>query len=153
MKPKENTNKKLILALAISLFTMSVIVISCSSPSEKVENAQDNLVKANQDLDKANEEYLSDIENCKKEAAEKTAANEKSIAEFKARVENEKKEVKKEYYDKIAKLEEKNNDIKSRMADYKAEGKEKWEIFKTEFSRDMNELGTAFKDLTVKNVK
>jgi len=37
------------------------------------------------------------------------------------------------------------------MRDYKGEGKEKWEAFKTEFNRDMDELGKAFKDLTVNN--
>ena len=39
------------------------------------------------------------------------------------------------------------------MDEYKAEGKEQWEEFKAEFSRDMDELGKAFKDLTVKNEK
>ena len=34
-----------------------------------------------------------------------------------------------------------------------SEGKELREKFKTEFSRDMDELGNAFKDLMVKNVK
>ena len=39
------------------------------------------------------------------------------------------------------------------MDDYKETGKENWLIFKMEFNRDMDELGQAFKDLTVKNVK
>jgi hypothetical protein len=40
-----------------------------------------------------------------------------------------------------------------KMDNYKADSKENWEKFKVEFSRDMDELGAAFKDLTVKNVK
>ncbi len=43
--------------------------------------------------------------------------------------------------------------MKKKMENYKEEGKDKWEIFKAEFSHDMDELGKAFKDLTVKNVK
>jgi hypothetical protein len=39
------------------------------------------------------------------------------------------------------------------MEDYKVDTKEQWESFKTEFSHDMDEMGKAFKDLTVKNVK
>ena len=39
------------------------------------------------------------------------------------------------------------------MSDYKADGKENWEKFKAEFGHDMDELGNAFRDLTVKNVK
>ena len=54
---------------------------------------------------------------------------------------------------KIDELEQKNSELKKRLDDYKADGKEKWEKFKAEFSHDMDELGKAFKDLTVKNVK
>ena len=47
----------------------------------------------------------------------------------------------------------KNSDLKMKLDNYKAEGKENWKKFKIEFNRDMEELGIAFKDLTVKNVK
>ena len=50
-------------------------------------------------------------------------------------------------------LEVKNSDMRMRMDNYKEDGKDNWETFKTEFSHDMDELGKAFKDLTVKNVK
>ena len=50
-------------------------------------------------------------------------------------------------------MEQKNTDLKRRLDDYKQDGKENWEKFKIEFNRDMDELGKAFKDLTVKNVK
>jgi Holliday junction resolvase RusA-like endonuclease len=39
------------------------------------------------------------------------------------------------------------------MDDYKAESKDQWESFKTEFSRDMDNLGKAFKDLSEDNIK
>jgi F0F1-type ATP synthase membrane subunit b/b' len=145
--------KKTILTLAVSTLLTGAILTSCSSPAEKVENEQKNVEEANKDLDKANKEYLADIENYKKEKADKIAANEQSIAEFKTRMENKKKDAKDDYKKKIAELEQKNSDMKKKMDDYKAEGKEKWEEFKAEFTRDMEELGNAFKDLTVKNNK
>ncbi len=43
--------------------------------------------------------------------------------------------------------------MKIKMDNYKEDGKEKWEAFKSEFSHDMDELGSALKDLTVNNVK
>jgi len=64
-----------------------------------------------------------------------------------------KKEAAADYKIKVDELEQKNSDLKKQMDDYKAEGKEKWEKFKTEFGHDMDELGNAFKDFTVKNVK
>ena len=145
--------KKSITALAIVIFITATIVTGCSSPAEKVGNAETHVAEANKDLDKANEEYLAEVESYKKETAEKIAANELIISDFNARVANEKKDAKVEYKQKIAELEFKNSDMKKKLDDYKQDGKENWEKFKTEFNSDMNELGKAFKDFTVKNVK
>lgn len=145
--------KKSILVLLVFTVITGAIFTSCRTPAQKVENAQNNVTEANKDLDKANQEYLADIEKFRKETADKIAANDKSIAEFKARIENDKKDAKADYNKKIAELEQKNSDMKKKLDDYKAEGKESWEKFKTEFSHDMEELGNAFRDLTVKNVK
>lgn len=145
--------KKSILTIVTCTFLTSTIFTNCSSSAEKVEDAQKDLIEANSDLVKANEEYLTDIENYRKETAAKIAANNKSIAEFEARIENEKEEAKAEYREKIAKLQQKNSDTKKKMDDYKADGKANWEKFKTEFNHDMEELGAAFKDLTIKNTK
>lgn len=144
--------KKSILILA-SIITIGAIATSCNTPEQKVENAQEGVAEANKDLDQANQEYITDVEAYRKETEERIAANNKSIAEFNVRIEHEKKEAKEDYKMKVAELEKKNSDMKMKMDNYKLEGKDKWEIFKTEFNRDMEELGQTFKDLTVKNVK
>lgn len=145
--------KKSIFAMATATLIMSVAFTSCNTSSQKVENAENNVIEANEDLDKANQEYLDEIESYRRETADKIAANNRSIEEFNARIENEKEQARAEYRKEIAALEQKNSDMKKKMDDYKAEGKDKWEKFKTEFSRDMDELGNAFRGLTVKNVK
>lgn len=145
--------KKSIFAMATAILIMSVAFTSCNTSSQKVENAENNVIEANEDLDKANQEYLDEIESYRRETADKIAANNRSIEEFNARIENEKEQARAEYRKEIAALEQKNSDMKKKMDDYKAEGKDKWEKFKTEFSRDMDELGNAFRGLTVKNVK
>jgi len=145
--------KKTILTLAAATFITSISLMSCDSPAQKVENAENKVSDANEDLNKANEEYLADVEKYKKETADRIEANNKSIAEFKARKALEKKEAREAYNDKIYSLEQKNSDMKKRLDEYKAEGKDSWSKFKEEFSRDMEELGKAFKDLTVTNTK
>jgi DNA repair exonuclease SbcCD ATPase subunit len=145
--------KKSILMFVASLCISSSVFTSCNTSSEKLENAKSDVKDAKEDLHDANEEYLVDVENYKKETADKISANNQSIAEFKARKASDKKEAREEYNEKIAKLEAKNSDMQKKMDDYKTEGKENWEKFKTEFSHDMDELGNAFKDLTVNNVK
>jgi DNA anti-recombination protein RmuC len=146
--------KKSILFLTIlTIVSGSILITRCSSSSEKVADAKDQVNEAHQKLDKANAEYAADVEAYRKETAAEIAVNNESIAAFNTRIENEKNEVKADYQKKITALEQKNTDMKKRLDDYKADGKDNWKTFKTEFSRDMAELGKAFKGLTVSNVK
>ncbi|NBB29540.1 peptidase M23 [Cellulophaga sp. BC115SP] len=128
-------------------------VSSCNSPIKKVDHAKAAVMEADSNLIKANQEYLKEVAQYKQETAEKIAMNDKSIAEFKARVALEKKSAKKDYLLKIEKLEKKNSDLKKRMDEFRADNKKNWKAFKKEFNHDMDEIGKAFKDLTVKNVK
>jgi len=142
--------KKSVLLLA-SAFAVGTILTSCSSPAEKVEHAQENVIEANIELDKANKDYKIDMENYRKETRDQIAENDKSIAEFKVRIEHYKKEAKAEYEKQVDLLEKKNKEMKMRMDDYKADGQDKWETFKAEFGQSMNELGKSIKDLTSKH--
>lgn len=145
--------KKSILTFAIATFLVGAMFTSCSTPAQKVADAQENVADAKEDLAEAKDEYLEDVENYRRETAYRIEANNQSIAEFRVRVANEKKVAKADYEEKILKLEQKNTDIKKRLDDYKVEGKDSWQTFKLEFNRDMDELGQALKDLTVKNNK
>ena len=140
---------KLFLLITISGFLITMF--SCGNAEQKVANAEENVADAEKKLSDAEDEYLADVEKHRMMYSEKIAANDKSIAEFNARIEKEKKDVRAEYKAKIEELEQKNSDLKKKMDDYKVEGKDQWEIFKTEFSRDMDELGTALSNITVKN--
>ncbi len=142
-----------ILTVTVASIISVMLLSSCSSPEKKVENAQENVNEANADLDKANQEYLADIETYKKVTAEQIEQNEKELADFRLKIRDEKKQAKADYDQKLAALEEKNNSMKQRMADFKESGKDNWNSFKSEFSHDMDEFGKAFKDLGVNNVK
>ena len=91
------------------------------------------------------------MDNYKKETAEKIAANEKSIDDFNARIANEKADARANYKKKIVALQQKNTDMKKKLDDYKAEGKDQWEKFKTEFNHDMDKLNDDFKSLVGTN--
>ncbi len=146
--------KNSISTIAVSILLVAFAIFSgCESSEKKVDDAQDNVVAANEALDEANAEYLADVEAYRKEKANLIAANDSSIVALKAKIANEKKDVKADYEKKITELEQKNKDLKAKMDDYKDEGKERWESFKREFNHDMDELGNALKDLTVNNKK
>ena len=135
--------KKSILVFVVSAF--AILSIGCNTPAEKVENAIDKVNKANAELAKANEDYNNEVAAYRREEAAKIAANEQSIAEFKIRIANEKKDAKAKYLKEIADLEQKNSDMKKQIDDYKADSKENWAVFKEKFNHDMEELGKAFK--------
>ena len=145
--------KKIMITTIAGTLLSAAILTSCNSPAKKVENAQENVTEAKEDLAEANKEYREDMEKYRQETAEKIDANNKSLAEFNDRIKSQKMAAQADYKKKIAELEQKNTDMKKRMDEYNADGKENWENFKTEFNRDMEELGKAFKDLTVKNIK
>jgi len=149
VEKKIMTIRNIVTSIAVSISVS--FFASCSTPSEKVNKAENDVTKANQELENANKEYEADVAKYKLETDEKIAANQKSILEFNARIANEKAATKAAYQKKLAELEQKENDLKKKMHDYKMEGKENWIIFKTEFNRDMEELGKALNDLTVKN--
>lgn len=91
---------------------IGLVVSACNNPSAKVEEAQKDVVEANRELDKANEEYLRDIENFKIETAIKIDANNKTIGDYKVLVQNGKSALKLENEKKIAELELKNSNMK-----------------------------------------
>ncbi|MFC2087271.1 hypothetical protein ACFLSA_03810, partial [Bacteroidota bacterium] len=149
-----------ILFLANILLLTVVILSGCQSSATKVENAEDkvqeakkNLADSKTDLYTIRLDTISNYEQFKIEAEKIIVAQEKNIAEFKAGLASEKKEINADYDKKLVELENKNNELKKKLADYKDDGQIKWISFKNEFNHDMNELGKAFKDITVENVK
>lgn len=143
--------KKLIFTLTVSILLSCPIFTSCNTAAEKVDNAKNKAIEADENFNKVNQEYLADVESFKKETTATIEANNQMIADFKAKTVNAKKEAKAYYLEQIAVLEQKNSEMKAKLDAYEETGKDNWETFKTEFSRDMNDLGEAFKNFTVKN--
>lgn len=151
MKPYNlNTMKNTTLTLIIFFSVAGVFFTGCNSPEQKVEEAQTAVVEANQELEQATQEYRSDMKQYREKASDRIAANDSMITSLKANMANETADMQVEYEEQLAALEQKNSDMKNKLADYKAEGKEQWETFKTAFNREMDTLGEAFTKLTDK---
>jgi phosphoenolpyruvate-protein kinase (PTS system EI component) len=143
--------KKTFLAVTSSTLFSIAALTSCSTPAEKVDQAQENVNKANNKLDSAIKDYLADIDMYRVETANRIIANDKSIADFNLTLANKKMNERAEYVKKIKDLEQKNAALKSKLDNYKADGNEKWKTFKVEFSKEMDDLGESIKDLTKKD--
>ena len=150
-------SKNSVFALALVLSVAGIMITGCQSSDSKAEkvreksrDAEQQGIVSNQEPDQA----LNDsIQLFKKESGELIISYEKSIAELKTKIENEKEENKIIMEKKLALLEQKSEDLKIKLQEYKAESADKWTSFKNEVNHDLEELGEAFKDLTVDNVQ
>ena len=143
--------KTKILIPVLLAFAAGSILLSCQQDSEKKsgEELKDSVETISNADVIADEEYV-------KFKTEKDVAireNEKSISEFKERMKKADEKFKAKYREKVVALEEKNEALKKKMAEYNDKRKEKWEEFKREFNHDMDELGNAIKDLLKDNTK
>jgi len=103
----------------------------------------------------AKQDSMTDYQKFKKETEEKIRDNEKAIANHRAMIAKDTREVRDKHEKKLSKLEEKNKELKKKLADYKYDQKDesKWTSFKREFNHDMDELGKSLKDIGKDNVK
>jgi hypothetical protein len=143
--------KKSIFSMAFAAIIMVGIIYSCDSPTKKVEKAQENLSNAEMELDQAQKDSIQDFENFKLESEIRISDNERVIAAYRQRMLNEKNKFKVEDQKRIDEIEQRNINMRKKIAEYKAEGKDKWISFKQEFNHDMDDLGSAIKNLGVKN--
>jgi hypothetical protein len=148
--------KNMIWASMILLFATGMVFTSCDTPADKVENAENKVISAEEDLADARQDYqiyLADIELFRKESAEKIAANNKQIAEYKSNVAGNRSEAEIENSKKVGELEKKNIDLKLRLDAYKEDkrSKDHWESFKEEFNNDMDQIRNELRVITIKN--
>ena len=131
------------------LLFLLALVSSCTSSSDKVHKAEENVKKANMDLEKQRAELEKEINAYKYEKEQIILNNEKSIEYFDQRINQQKLSDKENYEQKILDLKKKNTDLKKKITDFNTDNKEKWNAFKEDFGRDMEELGSALRDFTV----
>jgi DNA repair exonuclease SbcCD ATPase subunit len=140
--------KAIFTAIAVSV----TMLYSCSSPTQKIEKAKENVEAAEADLQQARMDSISDAQ-FNQESANIMADYDRQLAEAKAQMERSKSKLKAQDQKRIEELEERNTSLKKKLAEYQKAGKEDWNNFKTEFKHDMNELGGAIKDIGTNNTQ
>ncbi len=138
--------KKTISYAALALILAGSFAISCESNVQKVENAQENLIDAKEELKDAqialNEEYPA----FKIEAEDKIAANEKRIGMLNlVIIEPNDKKLEDLRRRRIEELNQRNIQLRIKLNEYENERSD-WEVFKREFNSDLNGVIDALKD-------
>ncbi len=152
--------KKIVITLAATAFFAGILFTSCNSPSQKVKNAEDKVqetkaavIDAKIDLTLARQDSVSEFQLFKTDYQNQFRNNEQTIAGLKSSIADASRENKIVYDKKLAELEKRNNELKIKLAEYKEGDNSQWQTFKSEFKRDMDELGKAFSNFTVSNKK
>lgn len=144
--------KSLLLAAMVS-----IAVVSCNnSPKEKEEDlneAKDEVVDAKADLAESTLDSISDFNKYKESIEIKLTENESVIAELKAKDNSNNKSTQELFVKQLDKLELKNAELKSKLENYREGPEQKWELFKVDFNKDVDDLGKSISNMAERNMK
>jgi len=147
--------------IPIAMLSIVAIFISCRPSTNEEQTAEDNVELAKQDVQEAKEDLAEakrqanaeEWQNFKDEMNAAIEKNDAKIAELKQEIKKTGKTADAEFDKKVDALKEKNENLKLKIKTYKNDVDSDLQSFKREFNHDMDELGNAFKDLTVNNKK
>ena len=117
---------------------------------ENMREAKINMSEAKQDLKIAKQDSLAQFPKFKKDCEAQFKCNDKSIAELKAKHLEMNEEDKATFRSRVEVLEQRNSDLKMRLADYKNDqGREAFNSFKNNFNDDLDRVDNGLMNLTI----
>ena len=146
--------------ISLSLFSVlmaTVLLCGCMSNDQKKENAQnrtqvalDNLNLAQDNENKVAQKAATEAElkTFRLESDLKIKNNEVTIAQLKLKMNRQGSALDEVYARRIDSLQMKNQILKTRMGNYEKTHTD-WGKFKSDFNRDLNQLGKTLNNLTV----
>jgi hypothetical protein len=153
---KNEKMKNLIKSIVMFSF-ISLFVISCkNSPEAKeteLEEAKEEVVTAEADLEQAKADSIANFTAFKNSINLKIEENESKIQTL---IKNNKAAKNKNtdlYSKELEKLQERNLELKKKLVDYEYGPDVKWELFKVEVNKDIDELGKSISNMAEKNSK
>ncbi len=145
--------KKSMYFAAFAVIVAGYLATSCQSNTSKVENAEENVMDAKEELKEAQADLNQEYPAFRIEAEAKIDANDKRILELSAIVNEPGDKLLDDLRRKrIVELKQKNADLRIRLYNYEKEHSD-WEVFKREFNHDLDGIVDAFNDLGKDNKK
>lgn len=136
---------------------VSLVCISCNnSPKAKEENlndARDKVEEAKVELSKSTLDSISEINKYKRSIKIKLVENEKVITNLKAKNISKDESTKKIYIKQLDRLIMKNEELRHKIEDYQEAPEQKWELFKVDFNKEIDDLGKSISNMSERNMK
>ena len=117
------------------------------SPDQKVDDAVQTVAAAKQHMKSARDDYRAEWLSFKRASEQAIEANGKMIDSLKARIDKAGVKGKAALSTDLKALEQKNVELKKKLAEYSDQGQSNWEGFKSDVRHELDVLGTAMKDL------
>jgi len=148
---------KILKHLTVTGYMKRINLCDCESSAKKLDeakgkmrDAKKNVKIAKQELSKALEDSIKKVENEKK-AENKIWNDGVKNSEFTSAFKN--KGFKAKYEMKLAELNRKKSNMKKRLEEFKSDGTDKWELFKTELNFDLDGIEKSVKNFMDYNKK
>ncbi len=136
--------KKSILTLGMIAMLSAGTLTSCKDGEAKVEDAQEDVLEAKQDVVEEQNEANQEYENYKMEINEKITKNEQKIADLKVKKMTGSADAQDRHNKRIARLEEKNAELKAKLDQYTTYSADTWEAFKADVDSAADALEKEF---------
>lgn len=139
----KTTRFNVVIVIGIAIMGMISCTNSPSKKAEVLEDAKDNVLVAEQDLNQAVSDSINEYARYKMEAETKLIENDLKIAALKSNMKAERIEVRTKYEKELNELEKKNANLKVSISEYKEDDINKWEKFKELVNQDIEEIKLA----------
>lgn len=126
---------------------------SCRNPGSPIENGHAHKQTVAEGAEKADMRYRLELDSFRTASLERIEKNRQEIDALRASAQTGKEAFTEDIFREIDELERKNKDIKEKLVAFKNENSRDWKAFRQELSHDLDELGTAFRNLGRKNNK
>lgn len=134
----------------LKIATVALLATSASSGMaqvEKTKTAGENVEQVNTEVEQVKPLYKEEMKQFQLKSKEQIVENDKKIVALKESAKGKSEEAKVEFDKSVDALAQKNQALKVKIDGYKDSGKEQWELFKNEFSLELNELNQSLSKL------
>jgi TolA-binding protein len=145
--------KNTVLTLSLLVIMSGAISTKCqisTKQENKAHNQENNLADNQCDSVKVLQDTTTTYQKFIAESEKRINTYEQSIAELKTKIAKKNSTEKTAYEKKLAQLEQKNQELKTILIDYKNKQIENWDEKQIEFRNDLDDLGKAIADFFVK---
>lgn len=139
--------KMSIFLLAAFALLVGIFVVYWPPSMEKDASANSDSNEDLNDVFEEDEDYVQDIISYRQNVLREIEQNNKMIAELEAKLEERDNTDEGRLIEGLIIIDNKNDELKSKIENYKAQGKEHWEKFRNEFMMELEDLEEVFKDV------